>query len=98
VAEYEALVNGMYITTELGVQRLYICGNSEFVVNQVIGESKCHNPCMVAYHQEVRKLEEKFNNFELHHVLRRDNEAAVTHPLSGQNTTVLGDTDYGSQI
>jgi hypothetical protein len=33
---------------------------------------------MEAYWQEVRKLEEKFDGFELHHILRRDNEAAET--------------------
>ena len=31
---------------------------------------------MEAYWQEVRKLEDKFDGLELHHVLRRDNEAA----------------------
>jgi ribonuclease HI len=49
VAQYEALINGMCIATELGVQRLYICGDSELVINQVIRESKCHDSCMVAY-------------------------------------------------
>jgi hypothetical protein len=38
-------------------------------------ESNCHDFCMVAYYQEVRKLEEKFDCFELQHILRRDNEA-----------------------
>jgi ribonuclease HI len=33
VAEYEALINGLHIATELEVQRLYICGDSELVVN-----------------------------------------------------------------
>jgi ribonuclease HI len=37
VVKYEALVNGMQIATELGVQRLYIHGDSELVVNQVSG-------------------------------------------------------------
>jgi hypothetical protein len=31
---------------------------------------------MAAYRQEVRKLEEKFDDLDLHHILRRDNEAA----------------------
>jgi hypothetical protein len=30
---------------------------------------------MVTYQQEVRRLEENFDGFELHHILRRDNEA-----------------------
>jgi ribonuclease HI len=69
VAEYEALVNDLRITVELGVQRLYIHGDSELIVNQVKGESKCHDSCMVAYRQEVRKLEEKFDGFALHQML-----------------------------
>jgi ribonuclease HI len=69
VAEYEALVNGMCITTELGVQRLYIHGDSKLVVNQVMGESNYRDSRMAAYKQEIRKLEEKFNSFELHHIL-----------------------------
>jgi ribonuclease HI len=74
--EYEALVNGLRISTKLRVQRLYIRGDSEFVINQVMGESNCCDSHMVAYRQEVRKLKEKFDGFELHHILRRDNEAA----------------------
>jgi ribonuclease HI len=63
VAKYEALVNGLCIATELGVHRFYIHDESEFVINQVMGESNYHDPHMAAYHQEVRKLEEKFNDF-----------------------------------
>jgi hypothetical protein len=37
---------------------------------------------MAAYHQEVRNLEEKFDGFELHHILPHDNEVAVTHPYT----------------
>jgi ribonuclease HI len=49
VAEYEALVNDLRITTELRVQRLYIRGDSELSVNQVMGESNYHDSCMAAY-------------------------------------------------
>jgi ribonuclease HI len=69
VAEYEVLVNGLRIIAELGVQRLYICGDSELVVNQVMGESNCRDSCMAAHRQEVRKLEEKINGFKLHHIV-----------------------------
>jgi hypothetical protein len=41
-----------------------------------MGESNCCDSRMVAYRQEVRKLEDKFYGFELHHILWRDNEAA----------------------
>jgi ribonuclease HI len=65
VVEYEALVNGLCITTELGVQRLYICSDSKLIINQVMGESNCCDSCMVAYWWEVRKLEKKFDGFKL---------------------------------
>ena len=39
-------------------------------------ESSCKGPVMVAYCQEVRKLKDKFQVIELHHVPRKDNEAA----------------------
>ena len=32
-AEYEALINGLRIAIELGATRLYICGDSELVVD-----------------------------------------------------------------
>jgi hypothetical protein len=40
-----------------------------------MGEANCHNSRRAAYRQEVRRLEEKFDGFELHHVLRQDNKA-----------------------
>jgi ribonuclease HI len=69
VVEYEALINGMRITAELEVQRLYIRGDSELVVSQVMGQSNRRDSRMAAYQQEVRKLEEMFDGFELHHIL-----------------------------
>ena len=38
-------------------------------------ESSCKSPLMAAYCQEVRKLEDKFQGIELHHVPRKDNDA-----------------------
>jgi ribonuclease HI len=70
VKEYEALVSDLRITAELGVHRLYIRGDSTLVVNQVMRESDCRDSRMAAYRQEVRKLEEKFDGFELHHILQ----------------------------
>jgi ribonuclease HI len=76
MTEYEALLNGLRIAAELGVQWFYNCGDSEIIVNQVMGESSCHDSCVVAYWQKVRRLEEKYDGFELYHILQQDNEAA----------------------
>jgi len=58
--EYEALINGLRIAIELGATRLYVHGDSELVVDQVMKESSCKSPLMTAYCQEVLKLEDKF--------------------------------------
>ena len=67
-AEYETLINGLRIAIELGATRLYIRDDSKLVVDQVMKESSCKSPLMTAYCQEVRKLEDKFQGIELHHV------------------------------
>ena len=53
VAEYEALINGLRIAIELGIQRVDIQGDSQLVINQVMKESGYHDAKMVVYYQEV---------------------------------------------
>ena len=60
IVEYKALVNRLHITIELGAMRLYVRGDSELVVDQVMKESSYKSLLMAAYCQEVRKLEDKF--------------------------------------
>jgi len=75
VAKYKALINDIRIAIELGIRRLNILGDSQLVVNQVMKESSCHNAKMVAYCQEVRWLEDKFNGLKLNNIPRRLDEA-----------------------
>jgi hypothetical protein len=70
VAEYEALVNGLRITIELGVRCLDARGESQLVIDQVMKNSHCRDPKMEAYCDEVRCLEDKFYGLELNHVAR----------------------------
>jgi hypothetical protein len=68
VAEYEALVNGLCIAIELGVQWLDVHGDSQLVIDQVMKDSSYHNPKMAAYCQEVHRLEDKFDGLKLNHI------------------------------
>jgi ribonuclease HI len=88
VAEYEALVNGLRITVELGVRHLDARGDSQLVIDQVIKNFHCHDRKMEAYCDEVRRLEEKFHGLELNHVARRYNETAdeLAKIASGRTT------------
>ena len=47
--EYEALINGLRISIELSATRLYVRGDSELVVDQVMKESSYKSPLMAAY-------------------------------------------------
>ena len=92
VAEYEALVNGLKITIELGVRRLDIRGDSQLVIDQVMKASNCHDPKMEAYCKEVRRLEDKFHGLELVHIARRYNEAVdELAKITSTRGTVLPD-------
>jgi ribonuclease HI len=76
VAEYEALVNGLRITVELGVRCLDARGDSQLVIDQVMKNSHCRDQKMEAYCDEVQPLEDKFYGLKLNHVARRYNETA----------------------
>ena len=58
--EYEALINGLHITVELGAMQLWVRGDSELVIDQVMKESSYKSRLVAEYFQEVRKLEGKF--------------------------------------
>jgi ribonuclease HI len=88
VAEYEALVNGLRITVELGVRRLDARGDLQLIIDQVMKNYHCRDQKMEAYCDEVRRLEDKFYGLELNHVARRYNETAdeLAKIASGRTT------------
>ena len=47
--EYEAHINGLRIIVELGATQLYVRGDSELVIDQVMKESSYKSPLMAAY-------------------------------------------------
>jgi ribonuclease HI len=92
VAEYVALVNGLHIATELVIRRLDVRGDSRLVVDQVMKESSCHDPRMVAYYRAVRLLEDKFDGLELNHVAMQFNKAVdeLMRLASGRESVPFG--------
>jgi ribonuclease HI len=72
---YEALLHDLRVAVKLGIKWLRVRGVSQLVVNQVRKEASCRDPRMATYCLEVRKLADKFEELDIHHVLRKDNEA-----------------------
>jgi hypothetical protein len=71
MAEYEALLCGLKIATEIGIKCLDVRGDSQLVIDQVMKNASCHNDKMEAYCKAVRALEDKFYGIKLNHVPRR---------------------------
>jgi ornithine carbamoyltransferase len=60
----------------VGIKRLLVYGDSAVVINQVNKSWDRNKENMEAYCLEVRKLENKFNGLEFHHVVHDNNVAA----------------------
>jgi ribonuclease HI len=68
-AEYLALLNGLRITTTLGIHRLKVLSDSIIIINQANREWSCLDDNMLLYCQELRKLENNFDGLEYLHIL-----------------------------
>jgi ribonuclease HI len=87
VAEYESLIHGLNIAISLGIKRLMVYGDSLVVISQINKEWDCSNDSMGKYCSVVRKLEDKFEDLEFHHVERdRNTEADALSKLGSSRT------------
>ncbi|XP_074298269.1 uncharacterized protein LOC141629111 [Silene latifolia] len=56
MAEYQALILGLQMAIEIGVRDMDIYGDSELVVNQVLGEYEVKKEDLIPYHQRALHL------------------------------------------
>ena len=76
VAEYRALVSGLELALEHGVQRLTCFLDSELVVRQIQGVYKVKEVTLRVFHAEAQRLLTRFDSVELRHIPREDNAEA----------------------
>jgi ribonuclease HI len=74
--EYEALTHGLSIAVSLGIKKLMVYGDSLVVISQINKHWDYSTDSMGKYCAAVRKLEDKFEGLEFHHV-ERDRNATV---------------------
>jgi hypothetical protein len=85
----EALIHGLNIAISLGIKRLMVYGDSLVVITQINKEWDCSNDSMGKYCTTVRKLEDKFEGLEFHHVERDQNTTTdVLSKLGSSRTQV----------
>ena len=73
VAEYNALVIGLQLAQEVGIQYLEAFGDSALIVNQVKGGFEVRHKDLIPYHEAAIKLANSFEGFYISHVFRRHN-------------------------
>ncbi|VVA35452.1 PREDICTED: retrotransposon unclassified, partial [Prunus dulcis] len=75
-AEYEALIIGLEMLIELGIQSVEILGDSMLVLKQIAGEYKCLNPSLAVYLVAARNLLTEFREATWEHIPREESFAA----------------------
>lgn len=67
-AEYEALIAGLTITKELGVQHMKAYNDSQLIVGHILNEYEVREERMKGYLQKVKDLTSTFCSFNIQHV------------------------------
>ena len=75
-AEYEALLEGMFMVQRMGGKTVKMFSDSRLVVGQVKGELEARDKRMQGYLSQVRHLQSGFESFTLLHVPRSGNTHA----------------------
>ena len=76
VAEYQALIEGLELAREYGVQRIRVYMDSEVVVDQVNGVSAVRQAHLKELYEEARSLVAQFKSFRISWVPRELNAEA----------------------
>ncbi|GKV15560.1 hypothetical protein SLEP1_g26342 [Rubroshorea leprosula] len=76
VAEYEALVYGLKLASELKVQSIQVFSDSQLVVGQVNGSCEIRDPQLGRYASVVNRLKSIFTSFRIDKIPRADNQRA----------------------
>ncbi|GKV49755.1 hypothetical protein SLEP1_g56488 [Rubroshorea leprosula] len=95
-AEYEALIYGLKLASELKVQSIQVFNDSQLIVGQVNGSCEVRDPQLCCYTSVVNKLKSGFVSFQIDKIPRADNhradelsKLASSQDLTPQRSTVV---------
>jgi ribonuclease HI len=75
-AEYEALIIGLEIAYNMGLNTLHVYGDSQLVINQLLGTYAVKKEGLVPYFRKAKELMTMFADIKIQHVIRNQNEKA----------------------
>ncbi|GKU90939.1 hypothetical protein SLEP1_g4880 [Rubroshorea leprosula] len=95
-AEYEALIYGLKLASELKVQSIQVFSDSQLVVGQVNGKCEVRDPQLSRYTSVVNRLKSRFASFQIDKIPRADNhradelsKLASSQDINPQRSTIL---------
>ncbi|GKU99761.1 hypothetical protein SLEP1_g12559 [Rubroshorea leprosula] len=74
--EYEALIYGLKLASELKVQSIQVFSDSQLVVGQVKGSCEIKDPQLGRYASVVNRFKSRFASFQIDKIPRADNQRA----------------------
>ncbi|XP_070017804.1 uncharacterized protein [Nicotiana sylvestris] len=76
VAEYQALILGLEMAIEMKRLQLQVFGDSQLVVNQLLGSYEVKKPELRPYHDYAKKLTGWLGDVTIQHMPRKENKKA----------------------
>ena len=75
-AEYEAILKGLQLLHEVKAEAIEVFGDSQLVINQLIGLYECKDDILRGYYDECQRLLKEFPHISLQHIPRAQNQEA----------------------
>ncbi|CAM8988403.1 unnamed protein product [Rhodiola kirilowii] len=76
MAEYQALLLGLQMARQIRIDEMDIYGDSQLVINQVLGEYEVRKDDLIPYQRHATQLLNKFDSISIGHVPRSANKLA----------------------
>ncbi|CAM9000520.1 unnamed protein product [Rhodiola kirilowii] len=75
-AEYQALLLGLQMARQISIDKMDIYGDSQLVINQVLGDYEVRKGDLIPYHRHATQLLNEFDSISIGHVPRSANKLA----------------------
>ncbi|CAM8928971.1 unnamed protein product [Rhodiola kirilowii] len=76
MAEYQALLLGLQMARQISIDKMDIYGDSQLVINQVLGDYEVRKDDLIPYHRHATQLLNEFDSISIGHVPRSANKLA----------------------
>ncbi|XP_055830897.1 uncharacterized protein LOC129899927 [Solanum dulcamara] len=76
ISEYQALIIGLEMASDMKITQLDIYGDSELIINQLLGSYEVKKEDFFSYHQYAVCLLQRFDHVFLNHVPREESHMA----------------------